>query len=203
MSIGGLGGLFSSVINPASLVMMATPAGWASLAVKTLVSAIGEQLIQQLGQQLGLPQSMIDVAQGAFAGAMGDTAGVQRNLEEAVQAFTEGMGFSPAQQGEFQRDLNDQLTQTALEGARQAEKSTRGGGKGGEGWLQAIAEALGGTLNEMAEDMSAMAEDITKDTPDLTTKFSALSQQFSILFNAASTAIKAIGEGMSSTARKQ
>ena len=118
MSIGGLGGLFSSVINPASLVMMATPAGWASLAVKTLVSAIGEQLIQQLGQQLGLPQSMIDVAQGAFAGAMGDTAGVQRNLEEAVQAFTQGMGFTPTQQGEFQRDLNDQLTQTALEGAR-------------------------------------------------------------------------------------
>ena len=32
---------------------------------------------------------------------------------------------------------------------------------------------------------------------------SALSQQFSILFNAASTAIKAIGEGMSATARKQ
>lgn len=197
-------GIANVFTNPANLAMLAMgPSGWAALAVRTLISSIGQELIQQLGSQLGLPQSTIDMAQGAFAGAMGDTAGVQRNVAEAAEGFSDLFGASPAQRGEFERDINDAINEMATELGRQGERAGRNRSGGGGSWLMAIAEALGEQLNGMAEEMSQMADQISKDTPDITTKFSALSQQFSILFNAASTAIKAIGEGMSATARKQ
>lgn len=193
--------LVSGVFNPSNILLAAAgPAGWASLAVKTLMSAIGQEFIQQLGSQLGLPQSTIDLAQGAFASSMGDVQGAQQNFQEALQGVGDAFGFSPMQQGEFEGNITDSLNDLAQQGMRDAEESV-GGGKGG--WLMAMAKALGKELNGMAKDMESMANKISKDTPDITTKFSALSQQFSILFNAASTAIKAVGEGMSSTARKQ
>ncbi|MDF0489994.1 hypothetical protein PX554_17810 [Sphingomonas sp. H39-1-10] len=194
-----LGGITNVFTNPANLAMLATgPTGWAALAVKTLASSIGQQVIQQLGQQLGLPQSTIDLAQGAFAGAMGDQAGAFQNVQEAVSGFSDAFGGSPAQEGDLQRTINDSINDMAVDLGKQGEKVANKGG-----WLMAIAEALGKQLNGMAQDMNDMAGKISKDTPDITTKFSALSQQFSILFNAASTALKSIGEGMSSTARKQ
>lgn len=199
----GIGSVFSNVINPTNLAMLAAgPAGWASLAVKTLMSSIGQEIIQQIGSQLGLPQSTIDLAQGAFAASMGDTQGVQQNLQEAMQGVGDAFDFTPTQQGEFEGNVTDSLNDMAMQGMRDAEKAS--GGEGGEGgWLMAMAKALGSELNDMASEMESMANKISKDTPDITTKFSALSQQFSILFNAASTAIKAVGEGMAQTARKQ
>jgi hypothetical protein len=45
--------------------------------------AVGDQVLQQLGQQLGLPQGAIDLAQAAFHGAAGDPGGAIQNLGEA------------------------------------------------------------------------------------------------------------------------
>jgi hypothetical protein len=66
----------------------------------------------------------------------------------------------------------------------------------------ALASVIGEKLNVMAKDISTLAGQITKDTPDKTTKFGAATQEFGILMNAANNAIKTIGEGLTTTARK-
>lgn len=193
-----------NVINPANLALAAAgPAGWAAIAARTLMSSIGQEVIQQLGQQLGLPQSTIDLAQSAYAGATGDYQGAALNAQEAAANFAEAYGASPTESGDFQRDVNDAIFNMANDMAGGEEmRAARAGGRGGS-WLIAIAQALGEKLDAMAQEMTQMANNISDDTPSLTTLFSAKSQQFGIMMNAASTAIKTLGESLANTARKQ
>jgi hypothetical protein len=82
--------------------------------------------------------------------------------------------------------------------------SSGGAGAGGAaGWLRAMAEALGKKLDELADEMTEAAENIDKEDPSTSVRFQVISQQFGIVMNAASTAIKSVGEGMTSMARKQ
>lgn len=199
--------LTNAVTNPMTVAQLAMgPAGWASLAARTLMSSIGQQVIQQLGEKLGLPQSTIDLAQGAFAGSMGDTSGVRTNLAEAVNNFAAGFNASPADIGDSTRQLDDVINKMVSQMADGEDaKSARSGGKGGasgQSWLMALAEALGKKLDKMAQDMSNMADQITDKTPSLTAKFGAKSQEFGILMNAATNAIKTVGEGLSNSSRK-
>ena len=200
----------SQLTNPLSLAQLAMgPAGWASLAARTLMSAIGQQVIQQLGEKLGLPQSTIDMAQGAFCAATGDKAGVRQNLQEAIGGFAETFNASPAEEGAANRDVNDAIDRMVSQMADGEDaKAARAGGKGGkagssgQSWLMALAEALGEKLDKMAGEMSSMADKITDKSPSLTAKFGAKSQEFGILMNAATNAIKTVGEGLSNSARK-
>ncbi len=77
------------------------------------------------------------------------------------------------------------------------------GAGGAAGWIRAMAEALGKKLDELAHEMEEAANNIDKEDPSTSVRFQVISQQFNILMNAASTAIKAVGEGMQSMARKQ
>lgn len=88
-------------------------------------------------------------------------------------------------------------------------------GTGTGGWLQAIAKAMGKALGDKAAHMvdlstsmqshvgakagSADANQFNKDMTD----FQATGQEYSMLNSVFSTAIKSIGEAMSSMARKQ
>jgi|SRR5690606_38373 len=80
---------------------------------------------------------------------------------------------------------------------------------GSKSWLVAIAQALGQMLGEKAETMKGLvdkmnaAEDSGMEFNTALTEFQAESQMFSMLSNASSTAIKSIGEGLTSNARKQ
>lgn len=197
----GIGGF-----NPISLLATTAlgPVGGiiAQLATQ-VISQMGQQIIQQLGQQMNLPQSAIDMAQGSFATSLGDVQGGAHNLDEALDAFGQETGASPADIGAGRYDANqaiDDFVSSLSEG--QDFKEAKSSGRGG-GWLMAMATVLGKQLNGMAKDMERMAGQISKDTPDLTAKFGALSQQFSILMNATTTAIKTVGEAMANTARKQ
>ena len=93
-----------------------------------------------------------------------------------------------------------------------------GQGKGGS-WFEALAAALGGILgarvDKLMTDMNTM-HDSYKETLDPTsgeqqskaymdamTDFQVQSQMFGMESQAASTAIKSIGDGLSSLARKQ
>jgi hypothetical protein len=200
----------SQITNPLSIAQLAMgPAGWASLAARTLMSAVGQQVIQQLGEKLGLPQSTIDMAQGAFCASMGDRAGVRQNLGEAIGGFAEQFNASPAEQGEANREVGDAIDRMVSQMADGEDaKAARAGGKGGkagssgQSWLMALAEALGEKLDKMAGEMSSMADKITDKSPSLTAKFGAKSQEFGILMNAATNAIKTVGEGLSNSARK-
>lgn len=202
--LSSLGGIATNPLSIAQLAM--GPAGWASLAARTLMSAIGQQVIQQLGEKLGLPQSTIDMAQGAFCASMGDKAGVRQNLQEAIGGFAEQFNASPAEQGDANRQVEDAINKM-VSGMADGEdaKAARAGGKGakgGQSWLMALAEALGKKLDKQAAEMSKMADQITDKTPSLTAKFGAKSQEFGILMNATTNAIKTVGEGLANSARK-
>jgi hypothetical protein len=208
-----IGGLFKSLINPMSLVQLAMgPAGWASIIAKAFISAVGNQLIQALGQELGLPQSIIDMGKQAFAAASG-TAGGPQTVADAVGQLAEEFGLSPAEQGGAQRMMNDtlnnmlgQMTESEEFKAAKAAGGRTGRGTGGstagQSWLMALASVLGEKLNVMAKEVQDLAGQITKDTPDKTAKFGAATQEFSILMNATNNAIKTLGEGLTTTARK-
>lgn len=89
-------------------------------------------------------------------------------------------------------------------------------GGSGKGWLVAIAKAMGNALGVVAaklvqlsnklDDLAGSASDDQKSAKEFQktmAEFQAQSQLFGMLSNSFSTAIKSIGEGMSSMARKQ
>ncbi|MGK6354136.1 hypothetical protein ACMGDH_02790 [Sphingomonas sp. DT-207] len=208
-----LGGLMGSVFNPVTAMTQLAmgPAGWASLAVQLLGSAIGKQVIQQLGQQLGLPQGMINMAQNAFSAGTG-TIGGPATIAEAVSQLGQAFNLSPAEQGELQRsaeqdsrEMFEQLSEAFKSGKDMAEAKKTAGGK--RSWLQVIADSMAEALDKKVEDMDKMAKALdkqgSKKSVKASTDLQVAGQEFSYLMNASSTVIKTIGEGLSSMARKQ
>jgi hypothetical protein len=193
-------------INIVSQVALGVATGgtsiFAQLAMQ-LASSIGQQVIQQLGDKLGLPQGIVDLAQGAFAAQVGDFSGAAANANEAADAFSGALGATPSEQGGFSNQVNDMINRIAADLASGSEaKEAKSGGKSGGGWLMAMAEALGKKLDKMASDLTDMADQVSDKNPSMTTKFGAKSQEFAILMNAATNAIKSVGEGLANSARK-
>jgi len=81
----------------------------------------------------------------------------------------------------------------------------KGKGKGGQGgWLMAFAEAMGRLMEKQVEKIQQFADSIgDKPSPSDSTKLTAMTQMFQMFMNAVSTALKSMGEGASSMARKQ
>lgn len=196
----GIGGF-----NPVSLLATAAlgPMGPLAQIALQVVSQIGQNFIQQMGERLDLPQSMIDLAQADYASSRGDVIGTAGNLDEALDAFGREAGATPAEVGEFDRGVQDMLTDSVLNlsGSEEA-REAKSGGRGGS-WLRVMAEALGKKLDASAHEMQDLANKIDKKDPSTTTDFQVASQEFSLLMNAATTAIKTVGEAMANTARKQ
>ena len=205
--------LARSVINPTNLASLAMgPAGWASLAVRTLGTAIAKEVLQQLGQQLGLPQSVINLVQDGFSVATG-TVGGPASIAEAVASLAQSFDLSPSQQGELQRtaeadsrDLFTQLSEAYKSGEDMAKISSARGGKG-RSWLQAIADSMSAVLDKKVQDMDSMARSLDKQGKNRSVKsgndLQVAGQEFTFLMNTTGTVIKTIGEGLSSMARKQ
>lgn len=89
-------------------------------------------------------------------------------------------------------------------------------GSGGKSWLVAIAQAMGNALGtkaaklvELSKKLDSLAgsssddQQAAKEFQKTMAQFQAESQLFSMMSNAFSTAVKSIGEGMTSLARKQ
>ena len=176
----------------------------ASLASRNLVSSFGQNLIQKLGDTLGLPQPMIDAAQGAFAAASGDPLGAATNAFEAGQGFAEAAGKSLSDAADAGRQLEDMLGRMAsdLAGGEDA-KAAKSGGKGGS-WLMAMAQALGKKADQLADQMQDLATQMSaKDSkPSDSALFGAKSQEFGLFMNATNNAIKTAGESLTTMARK-
>jgi hypothetical protein len=199
------GGIMNSVVNPSNLAMLAMgPGGWAAMAAKTLMSAIGQQIIQQIGDKLGLPQGTIDMAQGAFCASMGDTRGATQNLSEVISGIADRTGASPFEAASAERNINDEIADIATRASESKEaKEAKAGG--GRSWLMAIAEALGKTADKLANEMDKMSQNLgegeNKASENL--KFSAKSQEFNQFFSASNTVLKTLGEALGQGARKQ
>lgn len=197
MGIPGLGS-----INPVNIALLATPGGPAALLVRNLASSIGQNLIQQFGQAIGLPQSAIDMAQGRFSLSQGDFRGAVQNFNQATRELAQEYRASQTEEADAQRNLQDTIRDIVSQQSESEEmKAARGGGKGGQSWLMAIAEVLGDKLNDMAHELTGLAQEAADD-PSKATIFGAKSQEFGILMNSANTGLKAIGEGLTQMARK-
>lgn len=128
---------------------------------------------------------------------------------------------------ELQQLVNDAVARGSAEAAGgQEARDTKGGGKGeGGSWLMAIARALGSTAGQAAARMVKLSDELSElgdkkaalaDSKDTKAKeqaasdynqkqveFQGASQEFSLLMNTISTAIKSLGESLTTMARKQ
>jgi hypothetical protein len=200
-----LSGIMKSIINPATLMQLVMgPAGWASLALKTIGTAIMQQVIQQVGQQLGLPPAVINMAQQAFSAASGQPFNPQ-SVAGAVEQFGQMMGANPTEIGDAQRGANDvvkQLVDSVLKQARD------GGGEDGpstgESRLVKLAKAMGKLLDKKMDKIIEVGEkmDGAKKQGSLSAEMQALSQEMSMISNALNNMIKSIGEANTTLARK-
>ena len=107
--------------------------------------------------------------------------------------------------------VRKQLTEKLSEGA---EGSGGKGKKSAGSWLQAIAKAMGEAMgnraskmvelsNKMADASKKEGQEGAKEMQSISTQFQAVSQEFNQLSTAFSTAIKSLGEGVTTMARKQ
>ena len=199
--LGGLGGIG----NIASLALNSTGLGTiASMAAKNLVSALGQAFIQKVGDMLGLPQPLIDAAQGQYALASGDPAGALKNFQEAAQGFVQQAGGSLTDGANFGRELMDSITKGAADTAGGSDaQEAKASGKGGS-WLMAMARALGAKADSLAGEMQTFADKMAanKSDPSASLEFSAKSQEFGLFMNAATNALKTAGESLTTAARK-
>ena len=104
--------------------------------------------------------------------------------------------------------VRNQMAESTGEGGRGCGKA------GAKSWLQAIAQAMGEAMGDKAAKMVELSgklkeaaggngEDAAKEMQAVNAEFQAVSQEFKLLTDAFNTALKSLGEGMSSMARKQ
>lgn len=198
----GIGGL-----NPVSLLATTAlgPVGGIVAQLATQIfSQVGQQLIQQMGQQLNLPQSVIDSTQGSFAATNGDLGGGIANVNDSIAALGQETRASLSDIGAQQRETQETLSSLLNDLAQSDEvKDAKNGGKGGAGWLRAMAEVLGEKLDALAHEMQDLAGKVNKEDPSTSTDFTVVSQEFNMLMNAVTTALKTIGEAMGKSASRQ
>jgi hypothetical protein len=223
-----LSGILKSVINPATLLQLATgPAGWASLAMRTIGTAIAQQAIQLIGQKLGLPPAVINMAQQAFSAASGTGDLGQQTIRQAVSGFAEKAGLSLTQAGQLERSANEsankiasKLSQSSID--EEGEVSAKGGKMS---FLVALAKAMGKLMDKKAQQMQDISTKISdavdgskageingvdgsKNSSESTKLSSqtallqAFGQELSILSNAFSQTAKSFGEANTTNARK-
>ncbi len=215
-----LGSIVGALTNPTTLLQLAMgPAGWASIAMKTVMTAVAQEVIKQVGQQLGLPQSVINMAQQAFSASSGSGNLGQQSISQAVSGLGQQFGLSPAQEGTIGREANDvvgKLVEKMTEKLRQGQDDdgegsgsgkASGGGSGSR--LVALARALGKIIDKKMDDIIAKSKTLDGDKANggkqqatISAEIQALSQEIGFISNALNNSIKSIGESLSTMARK-
>jgi hypothetical protein len=219
--IAGLGGS-GGILNIAAQGLLAAATGGSSLAITTalrgVMLSIGDQVIQQIGKQLGLPPAVVDLAQAAFHAEAGDAGGAIHSIESASQQLGGAAGLNDHQTGQVQseaydavKNLVDQVRKDMTEGKDEnGGKATNGKGAKGQSFLVQLAVAMGKATDHKMDDMLKMAKDIDQANSggdkshitEMSGKMQALGQEVSMLSNALSTSLKSIGEASSTLARK-
>ena len=101
-------------------------------------------------------------------------------------------------------DFREQLETMFHQGMQNASNTGKGRGKGGSGWLQAMAEALGNNLHAKANEIEGLAKQVTGANPDpkIMTSLQRATQEMSFWATATSTAITTSGEALNTLGRK-
>lgn len=207
-----LGNVMKSVINPATLLQVAMgPAGWASIAVRAIGTAIAQQVIQQLGQKLGLPQGIIDTAQQAFSAATGQPGGAVKSIAQTVGEIGAQVGMSLVEQARTEREANNSVSNLMNFAPSKTPEDEEGGS-----FLVAIAKAMGKQMDKRMGQMKTLSDEIgalsnqetkqgSKEANQLGTKnnlLQAYSQELGIMSNAFANVVKSAGEAQTTAARK-
>ena len=195
----------------------ATKAETANAVTEAVGNAV-KGAAEQLHQQNGMPKFLVDDIKQIVANAvksLKQEGSFYRNQFNVLDKFTAN------------------LTQQIVDSVNNSmQEQTGGAKKGGGSWMQAIAKAMGEVMGkkaarmvELSDKIATLAEPpkpadgtaVTKTneqvqnekmeaaskTQTLNTEFQATGQEFNLLQTTFSTAIKTIGEGMASIARKQ
>jgi hypothetical protein len=183
-----------------------------------LAKQVMASIVDKVIEQLPIDQSFKDLLQAGFHAGLGDYQGAVQNAHEFIAEVTEDAGFSFAQTADMQRaaaaleqetrgwlePLVEQIINSADDNEGTDGPVSSSGRRGdGAGWLRALAEALGKKVDELAHDMAKKADAIDEEDPSTVVDFQMASQRFQIVMNSASTALKAVGEGMTAASRKQ
>ena len=212
--VGGIfGGPLGAMIGQAIGGMLQQAIGnGANSAVDTLVKEhgmpkfLGEEVKSTIGQVIN--QLTQQSQQGVSHEAQG---AAQQNFGGAIK--------------QWESDFSNQIVQGVLDQLRaQGGGSTKGTkGTSGGGWLQAIASVMGQALGNKAKEMVNLSQQINDASAakasakqgsseqaeqadkfnKLMTEFQATSQEYNYLNSFFTTALKGLGEALSSMARKQ
>jgi hypothetical protein len=188
-----------------------------------MVSQIATQAISSLIAQFGSSNilgALTNIFQNAFGNALKgiiDNSPLPQFLKDAAKSVIDDvlsknqMQTTPEAQSAVEESdagvtAADMANQTAK---RCGKKADEGEGSEGANWLVALAAALGEMQGDFMDDamqnMDTMKNNGKKSKAFITAQneFSANMQMFSMMANASSTAIKALGEGLTALARKQ
>jgi hypothetical protein len=223
--LGAIGGIVGGIFGGPIGSMIGEAVG------NMLQGAVGGAMngaMDQLQREQGMPKFIADQVKQVVGEVLD---GLKNGDVPAEDAGAAQENFGGAMQN-FEQRLQQSIVDAVMDqlrgqGGDEAEGSGKGrGGKGssggaGGGWLQAIAKAMGGVLGDKAANMVKLSQEMSAlnqkrtgkgdeadqkaaaDFNEKMTQFQATSQEYNLLNSTFSTAIKALGEALSTMARKQ
>jgi hypothetical protein len=204
-ALGGLGGLAQM-----ALCVAFPPAAVATSLGNLVTSMVGQAVnsaMQTLCQTAGMPKFIADTIGDLVKDVVGQlTQPSHSGCDEAVKQDCGGAI----------QDFGKDLATTLVDHIKDAIEDCGGkkGGKASSGsWLEAIAVAMGKALGDRASKMVELSNKMAagyegsdsekaQQAQADNAKFAAVSQEFNIMSNAFNNALKGIGEGSATLARK-
>jgi hypothetical protein len=219
---GGNGGIFGAVLGVAS--MFFPPLAVAGSLSNLLTSAIGQAVkmaASTLMKEFAMPKFLGPIINQIVDGVVSGLNSKNPTNPEVDQHVSEqhGQALTDAT-NELSRQLIDGVVKKVNEKTKGATSSGKTGTVSAGSWLEAIAIALGEAQGNKAASLVKLADELkdlsakqtngsqdekTKNAQQFTIKsqqLQAVGQEMSILQNAATNAIKSIGEALSQAARK-
>ncbi len=209
-SVMGGGGIESMIATAIGIAF--PPAGIAMGVANLVTQGVGAAVngaAGQLAKEGGMPSFLQDPISDLIKNVIKELK--QENDPECNEAAQEGFGKDIDEMMEqLSKSIADQTAQNC-----QDDEGVQGGkGGGANSWLIALAKAMGQTagkhadkLVELSNKMDAASSSQGKGGPSseftsAQSEFQAESQMFGMLQNAFTNALKSIGEGLSTMARK-
>lgn len=213
MSSGfNLGNIVSNTLLSSLGGVLGGPIG---MIVAQFAQQIFSQILHQVVDQLPIPDSFKGVLHDVVDSQLGGGGAVaQGSPFEMIDQFADAVGLDLGGRAELYQSANDlqqassdvinqMFASSMVSDSEERAAGASGGAAGRGGWLHAMAAALGKVIDESANAMMSAADSINKDDPKSSANFQVESQLFNLIMQAATTAIKSAGEGMTAAARKQ
>lgn len=186
--------------------------------------AIGNGLnsaVDNLVKEHGMPKFLGDEVKSTVNKVIGQLLQQSQQGVSGEAAATAKKNFGDSIK-QFEQVLSDSVTQGVVDALR-GQNGTKGGKPTAGGWLQAIASVMGNALGAKAKEMVNLSQQINDagaakakekvgsdeyakqadEFNKLMTQFQATSQEYNYLNSTFTTALKGLGEALSSMARKQ